>query len=90
MDLEARARWVDFSRAKDALFDHTDNSDSPWWVVQADDKRRARLNCIAHLLTQFKYKDVLPKGALQFPPRQADDTYKRPPREQQRLVPDAY
>jgi polyphosphate kinase 2 len=90
MDLEARARWVEFSKAKDMMFDHTDNSDCPWWVVLADDKKRARLNCIAHLLGQIKYEDVLPKDALKFPPRQADDSYKRPPREKQRFVPEAY
>jgi polyphosphate kinase 2 len=90
MDLEARTRWVEFSKAKDAMFDHTDNSDCPWWVVLADDKKRARLNCIAHLLSQIKYEDVLPKDSLKFPPRQTDDGYKRPPREKQRFVPEAY
>jgi len=90
MDLEARTRWVDFSKAKDVMFDHTDNSDCPWWVVLADDKKRARLNCIAHLLSQIGYKDVLPKDSLKFPPRQTDDGYKRPPREKQRFVPEVY
>ena len=50
MDLESRARWADYSRAKDDMFRYTDTKHSPWWVVDADDKRRARLNCIAHLL----------------------------------------
>ncbi len=90
MDLEARSRWVEFSKAKDALFDHTDNSDAPWWVVDADDKKRARLNCIQHLLSQIKYKDVLPKDPLKFPPRQEDKDYVRPPREKQRFVPEVY
>jgi polyphosphate kinase len=90
MDLEARSRWVEFSKAKDAMFDHTDNSDAPWWVVNADDKRRARLNCITHLLSQIKYKDVLPKDPLKFPKRQDDSEYQRPPREKQRFVPEAY
>ena len=90
MDLEARTHWVEFSKAKDEMFDHTDNSDAPWWVVQADDKKRARLNCIAHLLAQIKYKDVLPKDKLKFPARQTDHGYKRPPREKQRFVPEAY
>jgi polyphosphate kinase 2 len=90
MDLEARKHWVEFSKAKDAMFEATDNSDCPWWVVHADDKKRARLNCIAHLLSQFKYKDVLPKDSLKFPPRQEDDKYERPPLEKQRFVPDAY
>ena len=89
MDLEARKHWVEFSKAKDAMFEATDNSGSPWWVVQADDKKRARLNCISHLLSQFKYKDVLPKNRLKFPPRQHED-YQRPPMEKQRFVPDVY
>ncbi len=58
MDLEARQRWVDYSRAKDAMFLHTDTAESPWYVVEADDKRRARLNCIAHLLSQVPYLPV--------------------------------
>ncbi len=90
MDLEARSRWVEFSKAKDAMFDHTDNSDAPWWVVNADEKRRARPNCITHLLSQIKYKDVLPKDPLKFPKRQGDSEYQRPPREKQRFVPEAY
>jgi len=90
MDLEARARWVDFSRAKDAMFDRTDNSDAPWWVVEADDKRRARLNCIHHLLSQVPYEDVLPRDRLKFPPRQKNKGYLRPPREKQRFVPERY
>ncbi len=90
MDLEARSRWVEFSKAKDATFDHTDNSDAPWWVVNADDKKRARLNCIQHLLSQIKYKDVLPKDPLKFPPRQEDKDYQRPPREKQRFIPEVY
>ncbi len=89
MDLEARKHWVEFSKAKDAMFGATDNSDSPWWVVNADDKKRARLNCISHLLSQFKYKDVLPKDKLKFPPRQ-DGEYERPPMEKQRFVPSVY
>ena len=89
MDLEARKHWVEFSKAKDAMFEATDNSDSPWWVVQADDKRRARLNCISHLLSQFKYKDVLPRDTIKFPARQAEK-YERPPMEKQRFVPRVY
>ena len=90
MDLEARARWVEYSKAKDQMFDHTDNSESPWWVVPADDKRRARLNCIAHLLAQVKYKDVLPRDTFKFPKRKGEKHYKRPPREKQRYVPEVY
>ncbi len=58
IDLEARQRWVDYSRAKDAMFEATDTPDSPWFVVEADDKRRARLNCIAHLLSRVPYQPV--------------------------------
>src|SRR5918994_5062042 len=60
MDLEARRRWVDYSRAKDVMFHYTDTKQSPWWVVEADDKRRARLNCIAHLLEQIPHQDLTP------------------------------
>src|SRR5204862_7832658 len=66
MDIEARKKWVEFSKAKDAMFEATDDSESPWWVVHANDKKRARLNCITHLLSLFKYKDVLPKDTFKF------------------------
>jgi len=89
MDLEARSRWVDFSRAKDVMFAHTDTELSPWWVVQADDKRRARLNCITHLLSSVPYEYQAPP-ALVLPPRQSDEGYERPPRETQRFVPSAF
>jgi polyphosphate kinase 2 len=89
MDLEARSRWVDYSRAKDVMFARTDTSLSPWWVVEADDKRRARLNCISHLLASVPY-DWRPAAPLVLPPRQSEDGYVRPPRETQRFVPDAY
>ena len=58
MDLEARSRWVEFSKAKDEMFRHTDTDDSPWWVVESDDKRRAHLNCITHLLSQVPYEEI--------------------------------
>jgi polyphosphate kinase len=89
MDLESRARWVDYSRAKDAMLARTDTPLSPWWVVDADDKRRARLNTITHLLSSIPYEYVRPVQ-LTLPPRQSDDGYVRPPRETQRFVPDAY
>jgi polyphosphate kinase 2 len=88
MDLESRARWADYSRAKDAMFAHTDTKWSPWWVVDADDKRRARLNCIRHLLTQVPYEDVT-SAPLSLPARRADD-YVRPPLGDQTFVPDRY
>ena len=89
MDLEARSRWVEFSRAKDEMFRHTDTDDSPWWVVESDDKRRAHLNCITHLLSQVPYED-LPDQKLVLPPRQSDDGYVRPPRSTQRYVPQVW
>jgi polyphosphate kinase 2 len=86
MDLEARTRWVEFSKAKDEMFRHTDTDDSPWWVVESDDKRRAHLNCITHLLSQVPYED-LPEQRLELPLRQSDNGYVRPPRSSQRYVP---
>ena len=61
MDLESRMRWIEYSQAKDEMFAYTDTKDSPWWVVNADDKRRARLNMIHHLLSQIPYEDVTPQ-----------------------------
>jgi polyphosphate kinase 2 len=89
MDLEARSRWVDYSRAKDVMFSHTDTELSPWWVVQADDKRRARLNTITHLLASIPYEYQAP-APLALPPRQSDEDYVRPPRETQRFVPEVF
>jgi len=88
MDLESRARWVAFSRAKDEMFRYTDIKVAPWYVVHADDKRRARLNCIAHLLSMVKYEDLTPPP-LELPPR-AEDAYVRPPIEEQTFVPEVY
>jgi polyphosphate kinase len=87
MDIEARQRWVDYSRAKDAMFTHTDTSESPWYVVEADDKRRARLNCIAHLLSQVPYAPI-DESRLKLPKRVRDEGYQRPPRDLSTYVPD--
>jgi len=89
MDLEARSRWVEFSKAKDEMFRNTDTDDSPWWVVESDDKRRAHLNCITHLLGQVAYED-LPEQRLELPPRQSDGGYVRPPISSQRYVPEVW
>jgi polyphosphate kinase 2 len=86
MDVESRARWIEYSKAKDAMFAATDIPEAPWYVVEADDKRRARLNCIAHLLSQVPYRDLTP-AAIELPPRQEGD-YQRPPRTEQTYVPD--
>jgi polyphosphate kinase len=88
MDLESRARWVAYSRAKDEMFRYTDIKVAPWYVVPADDKRRARLNCITHLLSLIEYKDLTPPP-VELPPR-ADDAYMRPPMEEQTFVPAIY
>jgi polyphosphate kinase 2 len=86
-DMYSRTRFVDFSRAKDEMFVHTDIPEAPWHVVEADDKKRARLNCIAHLLSAIPYQ---PKDlpAVEIPPRQSDAGYIRPPRELFTYVPD--
>jgi len=87
MDLEARQRWVDYSRAKDNMFLHTDTPESPWYVVEADDKHRARLNCIAHLLDHVPYQALQPTR-LRLPKRVKDESYRRPPRDLATYVPD--
>jgi polyphosphate kinase 2 len=88
LDLQARDRWVAFSRAKDEMFRHTDIRQAPWYTVEADDKRRARLNCIAHILGRVPYEDATPPP-LKLPPRRpSDDSYVRPPKSDQNFVPD--
>jgi polyphosphate kinase 2 len=89
MDLEAREKWVEYSRAKDEMFRYTDINHAPWYVVNADDKRRARLNCIRHLLSMVPYEDLTPPP-LELPPRQPDTGYVRPPLEEQTFVPELY
>jgi polyphosphate kinase 2 len=89
MDVTSRSHWVDYSRAKDAMFAATDTPDSPWWVVDADDKKRARLNCIGHLLATIPYEDTTPERIV-LPPRQVDQGYIRPPLLSQHFVPDVY
>ncbi|MCB0828118.1 MAG: polyphosphate kinase 2 [Solirubrobacterales bacterium] len=88
MDLESRARWVDYAEAKDEMFAYTDTKDSPWYVVEADSKRTARLNLISHLLEQIPYENVEP-DKFSLPPRQ-DRGYVRPPADTQTYVPTRY
>jgi polyphosphate kinase 2 len=89
MDLEARNRWVEFSRAKDVMFAATDIPQAPWWVVEADVKKRARLNVITHLLGQVPYEDLTPEAPPKLPPRPpVRSDYVRPPKESQHIVPD--
>ena len=87
-DIEARARWVDYAEAKDEMFAHTDKKDSPWYVVEADDKRTARLNLISHLLSQIPYERI-DHEKVSFPPRQ-DRAYVRPPIDTQTFVPELF
>ncbi len=89
MDLEARKKWVEYSKAKDRMFDYTDIKQAPWYVINADIKKHARLNCISHLLSQFDYEDLTP-GPMELPPRQEDTGYIRPPFDEQTFVPDKY
>jgi polyphosphate kinase 2 len=89
MDLEARNRWVEFSRAKDVMFAATDIPQAPWWVVEADVKKRARQNVITHLLGQVPYEDLTPEAPPKLPPRPpVRSDYVRPPKESQHIVPD--
>ena len=89
MDLESRARWDDYSRAKDEMFAYTDIKQAPWYVVEADDKARARLNCIHHLLDLLPYADHL-RPPVELPPRPERNTYIRPPYSEQNIVPRVY
>ena len=89
MDVESRSRWAEYSKAKDEMFSYTDIKQSPWYVVEADDKRRARLNCIKHLLSQIPYKEVK-RPKIELPPRRKDKGYVRPPIGDQTFVPQAY
>ena len=90
MDLESRAKWVEYSRAKDEMFKYTDTKQCPWWVVNSDDKKRSRLNTIHHLLSMVPYEDLTPPE-MELPPRQPDKTgYVRPPITDQTFVPEVY
>ncbi len=89
MDLESRARWVEYSKAKDDMMAHTDIKQAPWYVVNADNKKRARLNVISHLLSLIPYKDLTPEP-IELPPRQENIGYVRPPMSDQTFVPEVY
>ena len=88
MDLEARARWVDYAEAKDEMFSYTDIKEAPWHVVDANDKKCARLNLISHLLSMIPYQEV-PYEAVELPARQ-ERAYKRPPIDSQTWIPRGY
>jgi polyphosphate kinase 2 (PPK2 family) len=89
MDLQSRAKWMEYSKAKDEMFSHTDIKQAPWYVVNANDKKRARLNCITHFLSMIPYKDLTPKP-IDLPPRQKESGYVRPPITDQTFVPQKY
>ncbi len=89
MDLESRSKWLDYSKAKDEMFSYTDTKQCPWYVVNADDKKKARLNTIAHLLSLIPYKETqYPK--IELPTLPEDRNYVRPPMDYQSFVPEIY
>jgi len=89
MDIQSRARWVEYSRAKDDMFAHTDIKQAPWYVVKSDNKKLARLNCIRHVLSMIPYQDLTPER-IELPKRQSGEGYVRPPMSDQTFVPDHY
>ncbi len=89
MDLESRGKWIEYSRAKDDMFRYTDIKQAPWYVVNADVKKHARLNCISHLLSTIDYEDLTP-DPIELPLRQDDIGYIRPPFSDQTFVPEIY
>ncbi len=89
MDLESREKWLDYSKAKDEMFKYTDTKQAPWFVVPADNKKRARLNCISHLLSSIPY-DAVPYKKIVLPPRKVEEGYIRPPFSEQTFVPEIY
>jgi polyphosphate kinase len=87
MDMESRRRWNEYSKAKDLMFQHTDVPYSPWYVVESDIKRNARINCMTHLLNQIDYKELKPRE-IKLPSKQEDNDYVRTPYDRQKIVPD--
>ncbi len=90
MDLESRDRWVEYSQAKDDMFAHTNIPEAPWFTVEADDKKRARLNCISHVLSKLDYVDMTPDPLELSPRKSAPVDYVRPPINEQFFVPERY
>ncbi|MFY0601019.1 MAG: polyphosphate kinase 2 [Cyclobacteriaceae bacterium] len=89
MDLESRAKWLEYSKAKDEMFAHTDTKQSPWYVVNADNKKRARLNCIHHLFSKIPY-EKMEYEEIKLPPLPQEESYVRPPLDYQTFVPEVY
>jgi polyphosphate kinase 2 (PPK2 family) len=89
MDLESRRRWEAYTKAKEAMLERTHIPEAPWWIVAADDKKRARLNCIAHLLSQMPYQEVV-KPHVELPERTRHPDYSRRPTPAEMFVPERY
>jgi polyphosphate kinase 2 len=89
MDVESRSKWLEYSKAKDTMFQHTDIKQAPWYVVNANDKMKARLNCIHHLLSLIPY-DEIKSEEIVIPHKQSDAGYIRPPVNDQTFVPEIY
>jgi polyphosphate kinase 2 len=89
MDLQSRVRWEAYTKAKEAMLEHTHIPEAPWWVVEANDKKRARLNCISHLLSQFPYEEV-ERPLVELPPRVHNPDYTREPIPEHMYVPRVY
>ena len=89
MDLESWDKWQDYSKAKDNMFKYTDTKQAPWYMVEADDKKKARLNCISHILDSVDYKDLIP-DPIELPPRSREESYIRPPITDFSFVPEKY
>jgi polyphosphate kinase 2 (PPK2 family) len=89
MDLESRRRWEQYTKAKEDMLEHTHIPEAPWWLVHADEKKRARLNCIHHLLTQFPYQEI-PHDLIQLPSRQHNPEYVRHPVPAEMYLPEMY
>ncbi|KAF1050532.1 MAG: Polyphosphate:ADP phosphotransferase [Stenotrophomonas maltophilia] len=89
MDLESRRRWEAYTKAKEIMLDRTHIAEAPWWVVQADDKKKARLNCIDHLLKLIPYQEV-EHSTVTLPQRQRNQDYSRVPTPAELIVPEIY
>ncbi|WP_396268457.1 polyphosphate kinase 2 [Ideonella sp.] len=89
MDLESRRRWEDYTKAKEVMLERTHIEEAPWWIVQADNKKKARLNCIHHLLSQMPYEEV-PHPVIELPERQRNEDYERRPAPKELIVPEVY
>jgi polyphosphate kinase 2 len=89
MDIASYEKWIEYSKAKDEMFKFTDTKQCPWYIIESDDKKKARLNCITHILRTIGYKDVIPEP-IKFPDRKIDSNYIRPPMTEFTYVPEVY